>query len=62
MVHIASRVSSIAGPGEILVSRTVVDLTGGSGITYDARGDHEPKGISREWPIFAVQVPDTSTV
>jgi class 3 adenylate cyclase len=60
-VHIASRVSSIAGRGEIPVSRTVVDLTGGSGITYNARGHHDLKGISGEWSIFAAQVPHTST-
>jgi len=53
-VHIASRVASLAQPGEILVSRTVVDLTAGSGITFDARGDHQLKGVPGTWPIFAV--------
>jgi len=56
-VHIASRISALAGPGEILVSRTVVDLTGGSGITYDPRGSHDLKGIAERWPLFAVHVP-----
>jgi len=56
-VHMASRISALAGPGEILVSRTVVDLTGGSGITYDPCGDHELKGIPGAWPIFAAHVP-----
>jgi class 3 adenylate cyclase len=56
-VHIAGRVADVAAPGEILVSRTVVDLTGGSGITYDPRGDHKLKGIPGKWPIFAAQVP-----
>jgi class 3 adenylate cyclase len=53
-VHIASRVAALAGPGEILVSRTVVDLTAGSGITFDARGDRQLKGVPGTWPIFAV--------
>jgi len=53
-VHIASRVAALAQPGEILVSRTVVDLTAGSGITFDARGDHQLKGVPGTWPIFAV--------
>ena len=52
-VHIASRVAALAGPGEILVSRTVVDLTAGSGITFDPRGDHQLKGVPGDWPIFA---------
>jgi class 3 adenylate cyclase len=56
-VHIASRVSALADSGEILVTRTVVDLTGGSGITYDHRGDHELKGIPGTTPIFAAQPP-----
>jgi class 3 adenylate cyclase len=56
-VHIASRVSALADPGEILVSRTVVDLTAGSGITYDSRGDHELKGAPGTMPIFAAHPP-----
>jgi class 3 adenylate cyclase len=56
-VHIANRVSALAGPGEILVTRTVVDLTAGSGITYEHRGDHELKGVPSAMPIFAAQSP-----
>jgi class 3 adenylate cyclase len=51
-VHIASRVCALAGPGVILVSRTVVDLTSGSGITYDTHGEHQLKGVNGTWPIF----------
>jgi class 3 adenylate cyclase len=54
-VHIASRVSALADPGDILVTRTVVDLTGGSGITYDIRGDYELKGLPGTTRIFAAQ-------
>jgi hypothetical protein len=42
---ISRAASGLARRGEILVSRTVVDLTAGSGITYDTRGEHELKGI-----------------
>jgi len=56
-VHIASRISALADPGEILVSRTVVDLTAGSGITYDSRGDHELKGVPGTLPIFSACPP-----
>jgi pimeloyl-ACP methyl ester carboxylesterase len=53
-VHIASRVAALAQPGEILVSRTVVDLTAGSGIDFDSRGDHALKGVPGNWRLFAV--------
>jgi class 3 adenylate cyclase len=52
-VHIASRVAALAGPGEILATRTVVDLTAGSGIAFDPHGDHRLKGVPGQWPIFA---------
>jgi class 3 adenylate cyclase len=53
-VHIAQRVSAVAGANEVLVSRTVVDLVAGSGIEFDDRGDHELKGLSGSWQLFAV--------
>ena len=56
-VHIAGRISALADPGQILVSRTVVDLTAGSGITYDSRGDHELKGVPGTLPIFSANPP-----
>jgi class 3 adenylate cyclase len=53
-VHLAHRVCEIAQPGEVLVSRTVVDLVAGSGTTFDDRGEHELKGIPTAWRLFAV--------
>jgi pimeloyl-ACP methyl ester carboxylesterase/class 3 adenylate cyclase len=53
-VHLAQRVCSHAGPGEVLVSRTVVDLVAGSGIDFDDRGDHELKGVPGSWRLFTV--------
>jgi class 3 adenylate cyclase len=55
-VHIASRITALAAPKEILVSRTVVDLTVGSGITYNSRGESELKGVPGTWTIFTAQV------
>ncbi|HLG00430.1 MAG TPA: adenylate/guanylate cyclase domain-containing protein [Acidimicrobiia bacterium] len=54
-VHIASRIQGLAGPGEILVSRTVKDLVAGSGIEFDDRGDHELKGVPDRWQVLAVR-------
>src|SRR6266540_1499265 len=48
-VPIGSRVASLAGAGEILVSRTVKDLVAGSGIEFQDRGEHELKGVPGEW-------------
>ena len=53
-VHLAQRVSSVAQPGEVLVTRTVVDLVAGSGIDFDDRGEHELKGIPAPRRLFAV--------
>jgi class 3 adenylate cyclase/pimeloyl-ACP methyl ester carboxylesterase len=53
-VHIAARVSSLAGAGEVLVSRTVRDLVTGSGIELEPRGEYELKGVPGTWELFAV--------
>jgi class 3 adenylate cyclase len=53
-VHIAARVSGLAGPGEVLTSRTVRDLVAGSGIEFETRGRHLLKGVPDEWDILAV--------
>jgi class 3 adenylate cyclase len=52
-VHTASRIADLAGPNEILVSRTVIDLTAGSGLEFEPRGEHHHKGVPGTWPIFA---------
>ena len=53
-VHIASRVGSLAGAGEVLVSETVKGLVAGSGIAFEERGEHELKGVPDTWRLFAV--------
>ena len=52
-VHIGARISSLAEPGEVLVSSTVRDLIVGAGWTLTDRGDHELKGVPGAWRIFA---------
>jgi class 3 adenylate cyclase len=54
-VHIASRVSAMAGAGEVLVTGTVRDLVVGSGIVFDDRGRHNLKGVPDEWQVLAVE-------
>jgi class 3 adenylate cyclase len=51
-VHIASRVSALAGPGEVLVSRTVKDLVAGSGLRFNERGRHSLKGLQEPMDLY----------
>lgn len=53
-VHIGARVSAAADPGEVLVSRTVKDLVGGSELRFADRGPHTLKGVPQQWSLFAV--------
>jgi class 3 adenylate cyclase len=53
-VHIGARVAALGGPGEVLVSRTVVDLVAGSGLRFADRGEHQLKGIPDRWRVFAL--------
>jgi class 3 adenylate cyclase len=53
-VHLAQRVSALASPGEVLVSRTVTDLVAGSGIQFADRGEHNLKGIPGMWHLYSV--------
>jgi class 3 adenylate cyclase len=53
-VSIGVRIAGVAGPSEILVSRTVKDLIAGSGLDLVDRGEHELKGVPGYWQVFAV--------
>jgi Adenylate cyclase, family 3 (some proteins contain HAMP domain) len=53
-VVIGARVGALAGPGEILVSRTVTDLVVGSGMAFRQRGTHQLKGVPGDWELYAV--------
>ena len=55
-VQLASRVQSVAAPGEILVSDIVRGLARTSaGVTFEDRGEHEMKGIAEPQRLFAVR-------
>jgi DNA-binding SARP family transcriptional activator/class 3 adenylate cyclase len=54
-VNIAARVCALAGPGEVLVSRTVVDLVAGSGLEFVPRGEHELGGLPGTFTLLALQ-------
>jgi class 3 adenylate cyclase len=54
-VHIGARVVRFAGPGEVIVSGTVKDLTSGAGFDFHDRGSHELKGVPGSWRLFALR-------
>jgi pimeloyl-ACP methyl ester carboxylesterase len=53
-VTIGSRIAAIAGPRDVLVSRTVKDLTAGSGFSFEGKGEHELKGVPEHWQLYRV--------
>jgi class 3 adenylate cyclase len=57
-VHIGARVAALGSAGEVLVTRTVKDLTAGSGIEFQARGTHTLRGVPGDWELFAAKTPE----
>jgi class 3 adenylate cyclase len=56
-VHLAARVKAVAGPGEVVVTRTVTDLVVGSDLGFSGRGEHRLKGIDRPWELWQLTPP-----
>src|SRR5207249_8560756 len=54
IVHVGARIAALAGPGEILVSRTIKDLVAGSSLRLESQGTHQLKGVPESWEVFAV--------
>ena len=54
-VHIGARVAGVARPGEVLVTRTVRDLSAGSDFVFEDRGEHQLRGIDDEWRLFRIR-------
>ena len=55
-VHIAARIMSLAGPGDVLVSGVIPPLVLGSRLTFTDRGEHELKGVPGAWRVLAVNL------
>ena len=53
-VHASARVTSLAGPGEVLVSSIVRDLVAGADIELADRGVHALRGVSEEWRLYGL--------
>jgi class 3 adenylate cyclase len=53
-VSIGARIAAHAAPSGILVSRTVRDLTAGSGLLFEDAGEHALKGVPDRWRLYRV--------
>jgi class 3 adenylate cyclase len=54
-ISIGARIAALARPSEVLVSDTVKNLVGGSGMTFDDRGMHHIKSVPDEWRIWSAR-------
>ena len=60
-VHLAARVMAEAGPGQVLVTATVRELTAGGGLGFVDLGARQLRGFTERWRLFALDlatVPD----
>lgn len=57
VLDIGSRVAALARSGEIVVTRTVVDLVAGSGLRFADRGAHSLGKDQKHWHVYAVREP-----
>jgi class 3 adenylate cyclase len=53
-VHILSRVTALAAPGEVLVSGTTHELVADSDLRFEDRGLHELKGVTGARQVWAL--------
>jgi class 3 adenylate cyclase len=53
-VHVSARIMGAAEADEVLVSRTVRDLTAGSGLRFKDRGTHSLKGVHDDWQLYTL--------
>ena len=55
-VHVGARIGAMAGAGQVLTSRTVRDLSVGSGLVFEDMGLHRLKGLPEDTEVFRVKV------
>ena len=56
-VHIGARIGALAGTGEVLASRTVRDLSAGSGLVFESLGPQQLKGLPEEIDVYRLSTP-----
>jgi class 3 adenylate cyclase len=55
VIHEASRILTLSGPNEILLSDTTVSLASDSAMAYEDRGEHELRGLPGTRRLFALR-------
>jgi class 3 adenylate cyclase len=55
-VHVGARIGAMAGAGQVLTSRSVRDLSVGSGLVFEDLGAHRLKGLPEDTEGFRVKV------
>jgi class 3 adenylate cyclase len=53
-VHVGARIGALAGPSEVLTSRTVGDLSAGSGLVFEDLGARQLKGLPEHTNVVRV--------
>jgi class 3 adenylate cyclase/pimeloyl-ACP methyl ester carboxylesterase len=56
-VHTGARIGALAGAGQVLTSRTVRDLSAGSGLRFESLGAQRLKGLPEEVDVYRVSAP-----
>jgi DNA-binding beta-propeller fold protein YncE len=57
-VSTAARVAAIAGPGQVLVTETIVQLAAGSRLEFAELGVRELRGVPGRWELFSLVAVD----
>ncbi|MDQ1386136.1 MAG: hypothetical protein QOG65_3515 [Actinomycetota bacterium] len=53
-VVVTARVCALGDPNEVIVTRTIRDLTAGSAMRFTDRGEHTLKGFDERWQLYSV--------
>jgi class 3 adenylate cyclase len=54
-VHVVTRITALAGPGEVMISGVTRDLLAESSLTFSSRGEHELKGVPRPVEVWGLE-------
>jgi class 3 adenylate cyclase len=54
-VHAVARIMALAGPRQVFASSATVGLADGNGLTFEARGSRDVKGLDRPIEVFELR-------
>jgi class 3 adenylate cyclase len=60
-VHIAARITQLAGPGQILASGTVKDIVIDSDLPLEPLTTRRLRGVPGEWRLYELRQPEQSS-